>query len=285
MTEQLPVGRGTLAEARTQHATPAPEAGQLWRVRWDDQAGVVLVLSAGSGQLHIAPVSFDELPDETGAEAPASTNSLGLPLAIWRSDEGVIPTRVLDYKLGELDEDPDSLAPGSVNWGPTDPRTLTRAQLQDLIESLERATWAPSTSSDFDLTSALRSADPRAIQDVLGETSRVAALRRGQVDLTAGEVERLSQLLNVPAADLLAATTPPLPEALVAEMDQPTVRSMVDRLAARRTASEAEMRRSVAYGVLALAARDNDRRDTRWEGRIRAYLQAQLREDFTEADQ
>lgn len=285
MTEQPSAGSVTLAEARNQHATPTPEPGQLWRVRWNDQAGVVLVLTVADDHMRVAPVSLDELPDETAADAPASTNTLGLPLAIWSSDAAAIPARVLDYKLGELDATPASLPRGSVNWGPTDPRTLVRARLQDLIETLEEAQWAPSATTVLDLGSVLRGADLRAIQDVLGETSRVAALRRGQVDLTTDEAERLSRLLNVPAADLLATVRPPLPDALVAEMDLPAVRSLVDRLAERRDTNEAETWRSAAYGVWALAARDHDRRDTRWEGRIRAYFEAQLRETPTDPDQ
>ena len=90
MTEQPSAGSATLAEARNQHATPTPEPGQLWRVRWNDQAGVVLVLTVADDHMRVAPVSLDELPDETAADAPASTNTLGLPLAIWRSDAAAI---------------------------------------------------------------------------------------------------------------------------------------------------------------------------------------------------
>ena len=78
------------------------------------------------------------------------------------------------------------------------------------------------------------------------------------------------------ASDLLTATQPPLPDDLVAAMDLPAIRAQVDLLAARRGADEVATWRAAAYGVLTLAARDHDRRDVSWAGRIRAYFEAHL---------
>lgn len=269
----------TLALARIEHATPTPQAGDLWRARWNDRAGVVLVLDPGTTRVRVAPVSLDAEPDETAVHSSAATNTLDLDAAIWTSDEADIPVRVLDYKLGQLTAAPATLPHGSTNWGPTDPRSLVRAQLQDLVEHLEAAHWAPASSTDLDLAAVLTGADVRAIAQVLGSPARAAALRRGQVDLTTEEAARLSDVLGVPADDLIAATRPPLPPDLVAAMDLPNVRSLVDQLAARHDAEEVETWSAAAYGVLALAARDHDRRDVRWAGRIRAYFEAHLRED------
>jgi len=285
MTERPPTSGNTLAQARIEHATPSPEAGDLWRARWTDRAGVVLVLTRVADQLRVAPASLDELPDETAVHAPAATNTLGFDIAIWASDDADIPLRVLDYKLGHLNEDLSSLERGSTNWGPTDPRTLARAHAQDLIEALQAAEWAPTGTTNLNLAVTLTGADVRAIADVLGSPKRAAALRRGQVDLTTDEATQLSELLDIPADALLAATRPPLPDDLVAAMDFPNVRSLVDRLAARRGTDEVETWRTAAYGVLSLAAREHDRRDARWDGRIRAYFQAQLRGNQTGPDQ
>lgn len=279
MTPRPPTSDNTLAQARTGHATPVPAPGDLWRARWDDQAGVVLVLAHAADHLRVAPVSLDALPDETAALAPAETHTLGFDIAIWTSDETDVPLRVLDYKLGHLNQSLSTLKRGTVNWGTTDPRTLARAHLQDLVETLEAAEWAPARATDLDLAATLAGANVRAISEVLGSPKRAAALRRGQVDLTTDEATQLSGLLGVPADDLLAATQPPLPDELVAAMDLPNVRSLVDRLAARRRTNEVETWRTAAYSIQALAARDHDRRAARWEGRIRAYFEAQLREN------
>lgn len=271
-----PATQTALARARAEHATPVPSPGQLWRARWENQAGVVLILETISNRLHVVPVSLDEAPDETAVQAPADANTLQLDLAIWIGDGVNVFPRVLDYKLGDLTTDTAELDHGSINWGPTDPRTLTRARLQDLLDALETAQWAPADRSDLDLPAVLKGADIAAVTEVLGSTPRAAALRRGRVSLTAEEADELAELLHVDASDLLTATQPPLPDDLVAAMDLPAIRAQVDLLAARSGADEVATWRTCAYGVFALAAREHDRRDVNWAGRIRAYFEAHL---------
>lgn len=278
MTTRPTSGATTLADARTAHATPRPSPGDLWRARWNEQAGVLLVLEITDDGIRVAPVSFDESPDETAMLAPASTNSLSLDIAIWTQDGGVVPPRVLDYKLGDLHAALTDLEFGTVNWGPTDPRTVTRARLLDLRDLLQDAEWAPSETVTIDLATALRGADARAIADILGSVPRAAALRRGQADLSVDEANRIADVIHVPADDLLAGTQPPLPVELIAAMDTPDVRSLVDQLAARRNADEVQTWRAAAYAVRALAAREHDRREVRWTARVRAYFDAQLPE-------
>lgn len=99
------------------------------------------------------------------------------------------------------------------------------------------------------------------------------------MSLTPDEAQQLSRLLHVPAHDLLAATQPAVPEDLIAAMDLPRIRVLVDRLAQRRNQDEVVTWQAAAYGVLALAARDHDRRDANWSGRISAYFAAHLQED------
>ncbi|GGF56189.1 hypothetical protein GCM10011519_32660 [Marmoricola endophyticus] len=283
----------SLAQARQAHATPTPSPGDLWRARWNDQAGVLLVLDSittprgaeeGGSQVNpghlirVAAVSLDSDADETAAVAAAETNTLHLELAVWVRNEATVPVRVLDYKLGELTADLMDLPPGDLNWGATDPRTIARARQRDLLDLLAEAEWAPSGTGNLDLDTVLKGADPRAVAAALGSVPRAAALRRGQVDLSQAEANSLAEVLQVPAATLLSATNPPLPEDLVAAMDLPEVRSLVHRLAARRDQDEVETWRTAAYGVQALAAREHNRRDVRWSARIIAYFDAQLGE-------
>jgi hypothetical protein len=239
----------------------------------------VLVLATSAHRLHVAPVSLDESPDETAVLAPSTTNTLGLDLAVWTNDGAEVPVRVLDFKLGELTTNVTDLAPGRLNWGPTDPRTLCRARLQDLIDELATAAWAPTGNSSLDLQSTLAGSDVASLKKVLGSTPRVAAFGRGQVSLTPDEAQQLGRLLQVPADDLIAATQPVVPEDLIAAMDQPRIRVLVDQLAERRDQDEVATWQAAAYGVLALAAREHDRRDANWSGRIRAYFAAHLQDD------
>jgi hypothetical protein len=76
----------------------------------------------------------------------------------------------------------------------------------------------------------------------------------------------------------MSATQPVLPDELIAAMDVPEVRARVDRVAQTRDRDEVETWRSCAYGVLALAAREHDRRKTFWEAKVRAYFDAVLAE-------
>lgn len=287
------VSGGSLADARRAHATPTPSQGDLWRARWNDQAGVLLILDhttpARSGQtagphvgepgvVHVAAVTLDNDADETAMVASSATNTLHLDLTVWVHDDATVPVRVLDYKLGELTANLTDLPPGTVAWGHADPRNIIRARQRDLLDLFAEAEWAPRGTSDLDLVAVLKGADPRAVAAALGSVPRAAALRRGQVDLTGAEAERLAEVLRVPAVTLLAATQPPLPEELVTAMDSPEVRLLVDRLAARRNQDEIETWRTAAYGVQALAAREHDRRDIRWTARISAYFDAHLGE-------
>lgn len=269
----------TLARARSEHATPTPQAGDLWRARWNTQAGVLLVLASTPDRLRVAPVSLDTEPDDSAVHSPFTTNTLGMDLAVWISDQADVPLRVLDYQLGALTTDLGALAAGTVNWGPTDPRTLARARLQDLTETLQNAEWVTTSSSTLDLRAVLAAADLRDVVNALGSPAQAAALRDGQMDLTPDAAARLADVLHLPARELIAASRPPLPDDLVTAMDSPNVRSLVGRLAARRDAEETETWRTAAYGVLSLSARDHDRRDTSWTGRIRAYFDSHLRDD------
>lgn len=288
--------RASLEVARnaSAHNTPPPRVGDVWRVRWQDSAGAVLVTYVDEkhdtgGQpsavrhavaaLRVAPVSFDEEPDDSAVLAPAFAHDLGFDVAVWVDDEAEVPARVLEFKLGQFTvPGVDGLPRGTRNWGPTDPRTQTRARLQDLVEELVEATWAPTQSQAVSLPDLLAAADIREVAKALGSVPAAMQLRRGQATLTPEQADRLAPVLSRTPDELLAAN-PALPDDLVAVMDQPSVRSLVDRIAARQHQDEVTTWRNAAYGVYTLAAREHGRAATaNWAGRVRAYFDAILHE-------
>lgn len=282
MADQPLPAPGPLAAARLAHATPSPRAGELWRVRWDNHAGVVLLLEVHDSHLEVAAVSLDDDANETAKRASADATTLRFPVAVWMADTTTIPVRVLDYQLGRLYVPADDLPRGSTSWGPTDPRELVRARAQDLLDVLALARWAPDASMGIaNLSEAAANADPRALIGLLG-VPRASGLRDGVLRLERGEAKPLAKILGLAPSDLEAATSPPLPDDLVAAMDQPSVRTRVDELAERRGTSEVAVWREAARGAFELAARQHTRQGAAWEGRVKAYLDAALRAPETD---
>lgn len=295
--------------------TPTPEVGDVWRARWQDVAGAVLVTHVGHGSLQhrtpvgpsdgswevdvvggrdndvqhltegsahavrVAPVSFDEEADDSAVVAPAPTHDIGVDFVVWIEDSTDVPIRVLEAKLGQLAQPGvDGLPRGTRNWGPTDPRTRHRARMQDLLDALAEATWAPESNTGVHLADLLATADIRDVAKALGSVQEAAQLRRGQGWLTPEQAEKLAPVLSKNPDELLEAN-PELPDDLVTTMDQPQVRAWVDAFAALRDQDEVTAWRTAAYGVFALAAREHTRTpSTNWVARVRAYFDAILDE-------
>jgi hypothetical protein len=249
-------------------------------VRWQETALVALVAEVDPPLVKAVPVTLDAEPDDSAVLAPASAHDLGVDVVIWASDDAEVPMRVLEFKLGALSGSGAArLAPGTTNWGPTDPRSRLRASLQDAVESLADASWAPSATDEaLDLEVLLDSVDFDDVVTAVGSVPLAGRLRRGGAMLTEEQAARLADLLGVPVGQLIAATLPALPDDLVAAMDTPEVRARVDRVASSRHREEIETWRSCAYAVLALAAREHDRKQTAWDGKVRAYFDAIMSE-------
>jgi transcriptional regulator with XRE-family HTH domain len=249
-------------------------------VRWDETALVAFVAEVDPPLVRAVPVTLDMEGDDSAVVAPPSAHDLGVDVTIWVGDDSAVPMRVLEFKLGSLAVPSTAeLAAGTTNWGPTDPRTRLRAGLQDAIESLADASWAPDASAEnVDIEALLDTLDFDDVVRAVGSVQLASRLRRGEAELTEQQARRLADLLGVPTTQLMSATQPVLPDELVAAMDIPEVRARVDRMAQARNREEIETWRSCAYGVLALAAREHDRRQTFWEAKVRAYFDAVLPE-------
>ncbi|MFE6509222.1 hypothetical protein ACFVDI_02485 [Nocardioides sp. NPDC057767] len=274
-----------VVRAAASGATPDPGVGEVWRVRWDDAAGAVMIIAVDSStevsgpakSVRAAPVSFGDEPDDSAVLAPAAAHDLGFDLAVWVNDAADVPVRVLEAKLGQCTIAETGAFPrGTRNWGPTDPRSRHRARLQDLMDRLAGASWVPVRAGATSLASMLANADIRDVAEALGSIPAAMQLRRGQGWLTPDQAHKLAPILSVAPETLLAASSP-LPAELITAMDQPRVRALVDRVAQQRKQDELTAWRSAAYGVYALAAREHTRATaTSWAGRASAYFDAIL---------
>jgi hypothetical protein len=267
-------------------APPDPVAGQVWRAAWDDVVEVVAIRAADGSDVDVIPMSFETgYADSDAHVVPAEATSLGVALAAWTGLERRLPTRVLHRCLGMVSGDmepswPESLpgvARGRRIVTPIDPRAEHRAELEDHLDSLSEADWAPAGTGL--LAHWLRDAK-FSIEELAKATNcappHLLALRRGLAPATEEEAECLAPMLGRPVADILAAN-PPVPEALRARLDRPAWRACVQRLARLRNLPERLAWQGTAYGAMRLAPRETagDEADV-WDKRLERYFQATL---------
>jgi len=123
----------------------------------------------------------------------------------------------------------------------------------------------------------LANADMHDVVDAVGSLPAAMQLRRGQGWLRPDQADKLAPILSTTPEALLAAAAP-LPPELIAVMDQPNVRALVDRVARQTQLDEVTAWRNAAYGAYALAAREHTRATaTSWAGRVSAYFDAVLK--------
>jgi len=261
---------------------PEPEAGQLWRARWENVAQLVLVLDVVGDRVEVAPVSLDvDYADEHSVVLPEDATPLAVEAVVWLGLRRSLSMGVLDRSLGLLAErwrdlrssaGMNELRRGS-RAGAADPRAEYRARLEDAFDVLAAATWVPIGSGA--LASMIRSAGLGA-QELVGllDTSpqQALAVLRGRAAVTADQARQLSAEIGLAPEEVLAAN-PSLPTDLVARLDRPRRRAQVRELARRRRLSETEAWRAAAYGIWALAARQTGARaDPAWDDRLDRYF-------------
>ncbi|MBK6873555.1 MAG: hypothetical protein IPJ14_07855 [Kineosporiaceae bacterium] len=269
---------------------PEPDEGQLWRARWEDQVEIVLVTAATPGSVQVVPVTLDVgYEDDETLVVPPGSGPLGVPFLIWRGLPRNLPRRVLDRYLGSPREGlrtTAELAAAPATGGATtgtaitsaaDPRSEYRARLEDSLDRLAAASWAPRGTGQLGPLLQAAGQTPATLIDLLGITPQQAlALLRGQVPLAPPQADLVAQATGRSVAELLAAN-PSLPPELVARLDQPRRRRQVQQLAERRGVTETEAWRQAGYETLALAARQTGDRESRaWEERLDRYFHVVL---------
>lgn len=259
---------------------PTPEAGQVWRARWDETAQALLILEVEQSRIRAAPVSFDtEMADDSAVVLNASYTWLGVGAVVWIDLAQELPVRVLDRWGGRVAVPLDVLAKlprGSAVLNAMDDRALVKAELMDAMETFASARWAP--EGDGSLGERLVSLGIQRIIELLGcRTDEALALMRGQQPLTEEQAEVMGPELGASPDELLLAN-PPLPPKLVDDLDPPHWRAKVIQLARLRDVGEPEAWRTAGYGTYALAARQTDRGEPAWEERIAQYFAGVLGE-------
>ncbi|MFJ8076983.1 hypothetical protein ACIQ7Q_24325 [Streptomyces sp. NPDC096176] len=267
-----------------------PKRGEIWRAAWEDIIQLLLITTTGDDDTaHVVPVSFERYADARTLLLPARATTLEQPVALWWGLEATVPWCVLDRQVSELTARPDNLTSRALadtvkesTWGSGTVLSAAageyRAVLTGHLEVLASAQWAPQGSGDLaellgehgitvqQLAAELNLAPPHALD-----------VWRGQQPLTAEQAATLAALLGQPAARFLDAN-PTLPPTVVHELNRPLRRSQIKKLAAHYDETEHAARLRAAYGIYALAARDDNRTEPNWTARTDRYFELRLDE-------
>ncbi|MFD3549358.1 hypothetical protein ACFWUW_27795 [Streptomyces sp. NPDC058655] len=267
-----------------------PRPGHIWRAVWEGTVQLLLITTTSADDtVRAVPVSFERYADADTLLLPAQVTTLEQPLALWWGLETDVPWCVLDRQVSELTSRPGALTPRTIadtvtgaQWGSGTVLSAAtseyRATLTDHVEVLASARWAPQGSGD--LSQMFRDHDI-TIQQLAAELKLPPPLAldvwRGQQPLTAEQAATLAALHDQPADRFLDAN-PALPPTVVHELNRPLRRSQVKKLAAQYGETEHAARLRAAYGVYALAARDENRTQPNWTARTDRYFELLLDE-------
>ncbi|MFI7679388.1 hypothetical protein [Actinophytocola sp. NPDC049390] len=278
--------RGALAAAalppalRQTWATPPPDptSGQLWRARWGAVTQLLLVLESAAQSVRAAPVTSDpDMADDSAGILAEGASDLSIPLVVWLDDAASVPLRVLDRFVGALAEQHrrvQDVPRGRPIVSDVDERAVQRARGQDAMDVFVSARWAPEGTGT--LKEILGKADRSRLSAVLALPDRqVIALLRGRKGVTPDQAERLAPVVGE-SAEVLLASNPPLPEDLVADLDLPVYRAMVNALAKRRGLEEIEAWRFAGYAVAGVANRQTEGPALSWREQLDRYFEAVL---------
>lgn len=244
-------------------ATDMPEAidpGQVWRVRWDDRALLVLLTAVTDHAVTGACVTLTE-QTPTGSQVPVLPfASEVLPGAVvWPGTNTELPRRVLERLLERSEATVAVAAEVEVTQNAEvdifDEGLEIQARLMDELLDLAGAPELPVQDDSTSTLGEKLGGDARAslqlLVDVLGVPQNVAlALYRGKEEPTPEQTTTL-----VSAGLLAEAPDMAFPSAIVIELDQPWHKAAVLAKAAEHGRGEYETRCLAAKEAYALAAR------------------------------
>ncbi|MFE2118363.1 hypothetical protein ACFXAY_33880 [Streptomyces microflavus] len=264
-----------------------PRPGQIWRAAWEGTVQLLLITTAGDSTARVVPTSFERYADADTLFLPAQATTLEQSLALWWGLETTVPWCVLDRQVSELNNCPDTLTfqtiadtMTGIRWGSGTVLSAAaseyRAVLIDHVEVLTSARWAPQGSGGL---SQMFRDQGITTQQIAAELNLPLPLAldvwRGQQPLTAEQAATLAALLGQPAGRLLDAN-PAVPPAVVHELNRPSRRSQVKKLAVQHDETEHDARLRAVYGIYTLAARDRDRTQPNWTARTDRYFELLL---------
>ncbi|QDO25684.1 hypothetical protein FNV65_55020 [Streptomyces sp. S1A1-8] len=266
-----------------------PEPSQIWRAVWEDTIQLQVITAVADDTVQAVPVSFERYADTDTLLLPAGASTLEQPLALWWGLQRPLPWYVLDRQVSQLTVPlpasmgpafPHEVPPGAT-WGSTAPHPTAaaaeyRGVLADSFAELSGAQWVPQGSGALPELLQRRGITIKQLASQLNlQPPHALEVWRGQVPLTPEQAEDLAAALGLGADEVLAAN-PALPAPVIHELSRPSRRPQVRALAARTATSEPDARRRAAFGIYALAARQEGS-TTDWGARADRYFELHLR--------
>ncbi|MEV7481993.1 hypothetical protein [Streptomyces halstedii] len=266
-----------------------PEPSQIWRAVWEDTVQLQVITAVKDGTVQAVPVSFERYADTDTLLLPAGASTLEQPLALWWGLQLPLPWYVLDRQISQLTAPlpastgptrPREVPPGAT-WGSTAPHPTAaaaeyRGVLADGLAELSGAQWVPQGSGALPELLQRRGITIKQLASQLDlQPPHALAVWRGQAPLAPEQAENLAAALGLAADEVLAAN-PVLPAPVIHELGRPSRRPQVRALATRTATSEPAARRRAAFGIYALAARQEGT-TTDWSARADRYFELHLR--------
>ncbi len=244
-----------------------PHPGELWRLEWQHDAALALVLEVEGGRVRVVPAVVEPIStDTTVVLISAEDSPLTIALAAWATLVTWVPMGVLDVSFGKV----ASLALAELQRAVTmrrPPLSSTDAAIPEYIRlaaivgRLALARWTDDYVADpVDLRA--RSQEVGVSVAILSETlgvppSDITELFRGHKVPTDDQVNALARVLDVDPLSFSRAPT--IPDDMTQAIERPGWRPHLKKRARRFGISEAAARRQLAAELLPIAARTTGR--------------------------
>ncbi|MFI8631272.1 hypothetical protein ACIGEP_01580 [Microbacterium sp. NPDC077663] len=238
---------------------------------WDADSSLAVVLSVEDVSVLVAPIFTDF--DLEVFEDDELTDFAGCVVLVLRRYARPVAPLTLDALFGTV-----ALPNAEITHAVID------ADLeQHMIEPLNRLSqWSTHGEGTGTLRERFRSVGvtARQIASALNEPLTVAAqILRNARPVTPGQAETLAHTMPLTADEILESN-PTLPPQWQRELHASSYRAPIKALARQLHKTDSDAWRSVAYGALALAARQgNDQAPESMRARIDSYLQSELSGD------
>ena len=254
-----------------------PQQGELWRLEWDSNAMLALVLGAAGDTFTVAPVTFEEPTDSIAAVVPVEDSPVDAPMFVWHRLARQVPLGVFLAPAGQLPDAYLEYEPAATSFAEDTARlmvdlAMTTGALAEAWTLVAEA--AEPGEAAAGLPDLLQNLVPSEIKAATGiPTVAVTELRRGDRSATDEEAELLASYLGMPVDDVRGR--PSIPVMLARAIERPIHRAHIKSRAVAEHVTEMVMRGTVAEGVMPIAARTTagvERDVDAWDELVRHYL-------------
>ena len=244
-----------------------PHPGELWRLEWQHDAALALVLAVEGGRVRVVPAVVE--PISTGTTivpVSAEDSPLTIALAAWATLVSWVPMGVLDVSFGEvaspaLAQLQRAVAMRQPPLSSADVAIPEYISLAAIVGRLALARWADDDMADpIDLRARSQEVgvSVTTLSEALGVSpGDVTELFRGHKVPSDDQVDVLARILEVDPRRFRRAPT--IPEDMVQAIERPGWRPHLKKRARRFDISEAAARQQLAAELLPVAARTTGR--------------------------